>query len=328
MHDRRGFTLIELLIAMFLSMLVISAGYSVFYGSSRAATMQTQDSRMQDNARTAMDALARGFRMVGLNVKNGNYPPGESINGVVGQKFLPVDHNNAPDSVTILGGSMGTGWKTTLAASAVQGADTIAVADASQIDPGDIIAIGLEHTAKVASVNKLSKSVQLETTNLPAALLNMDFQGPAAGMTAAEITLVRGMTFAVDESDIIPVLTVSTGGPPQPLAEGIEDMQIEYGVDADDDRLIRDGEWVHDPESASIGGITADYRKKVRLVRITIVARTDQEDPSLRGTERWVPTDKISKIGNRDPRKVTDGYRRFILTRVVKCRNLDILETL
>lgn len=330
MADQRGFTLIELLIAMVLAMMVLSAGYSVFYGSGRAATMQTQDTRMQDNARMAMDVLARSYRMAGLNVKFSNYPNGTAtVDGsLFGEKLLHTDHDDAPDSVTVLGASMGTGWQTSLANSANQGDQSFTVKDASQINAGDIIAIGLEHTAIVKQVNKLTGAVTLETLglSLPAATLNMNFQGPAAGKTAAAVTLVKSVALNIaDDKYGMPVLYMNN----QPLAEGIEDLQIEYGVDRDDDRIIQDGEWFSTPDNVPVGGAFADLRSKVRLVRITLVARTEREDPALRGQSRCVPSDCVSKIGNREARKnVTDGYRRFILTREVKCRNMDVMETL
>jgi hypothetical protein len=59
-------------------------------------------------------------------------------------------------------------------------------------------------------------------------------------------------------------------------------------------------------------------------VRITIVTRTAQPDPVLVNVPQTIPA-----IEDRPQRNnVMDGYRRFILTRIVKTRNIEAIHSL
>lgn len=339
MYKQRGFTLIELLIAILLTMAVLSAGYSVFYGSSKATVMQTQLSRMQDNARMAMDVLARNFRRAGFGVNFSNYPAGIVIrpanppityDGVTSEKLRHENHTDAPDAVTIVGGWQG--WKTRFERTALAQASQIKVVDASMIQAGDVIGIGLTHSAPVGAI---AGTVLTLNDTIQHARLNMKYYGDLNELGNPEVdennfTRSGEMVVKVEANRFEIVSEVfSTGSIPvlkqdgQPVAEGIEDMQFEYGVDTNDDKIIQDAEWTHTPDQVSFGGAVSDMREKIRLVRITIVARTDNPDPVLVGSTRTVPA-----IADRAARDVTDGYRRLVLTRMVKCRNMDILPTL
>jgi hypothetical protein len=102
----------------------------------------------------------------------------------------------------------------------------------------------------------------------------------------------------------------------EPIAEDIEDLQIAYGVDRNNNRIIEAGEWTNTPAGNEID--------LIRLARITIVARTAQPDPLLIGVAQTIPA-----IEDRPQRNnVTDGYRRFILTRIVKTRNIEAIYSL
>jgi type IV pilus assembly protein PilW len=315
--SQRGFTLVELLIAIFLAMMAVAAGYAIYFGSSRAATMQTQDARMQDNARMAMDVLTRNFMRTGFLVNFANYPPGFAMNGLT-SKLQAANSNSAPDSVQIIVPSTGT--LATLQDTAPKGATLVALSSAPSFSAGAVIGIGLTDTALVTNVT--GSNVTLDATATSGAL-NLEYPGEtAANKAATTIVRLTTTTFSINQADLMHPVLEQDG---TPLAEDIEDLQIAYGVDTNNNKIIEAGEWTSTPLSSQID--------QIRLLRVTIVARTAQEDPSLRGVvgvgpQRLVPPDG-STIEDRPARNVTaDGYRRYILTRIIKCRNTNTVATL
>jgi hypothetical protein len=210
--------------------------------------------------------------------------------------------------------------------SADRGADTLiltAGSDMTKIQVDGVIGVGLTYSGVVTGVNAGTRTVTLDTS-VPTGALNMYFPGNKLqdGVTdsnqiAAPVRLLTRTRYYIDTSDAAhPVLMQQEQGTPEPIAEDIEDLQIAYGVDSNNNRIIENNEWVN--------SVTTDGDiDRIRLVRITIVARTSQPDPALSGVQQTIPA-----IEDRPQRLRTDGYRRFILTRIVKTGNLDAINTL
>jgi len=324
--QKRGFTLIELMIAIVLGMLVMSAGYMVFQGSNRATREQSQDNRMQDNARVAMDVLARNFRRAGFLVNFTSYPVGQAVDTMT-TKITTSNSAAAPDEVTILGGTLSTGGtistSRTLLRSADRGSSTLVLTDVSGITVGSVIGVGLTYSGVVTVVNAGSRTVTLNTTN-PTGATNMSYPGvflqdgvTPSNQTPEPVRLLTRTRYFIDSATnpAHPVLQQTTQGTTEPIAEDIEDLQIAYGVDRNNNRIIEAGEWTFTP--------TANEIDKIRLVRVTLVARTANPDPLLRNVAQTIPF-----IEDRPQRIVNDGYRRYILTRIIKTKNLDAIFTL
>jgi type IV pilus assembly protein PilW len=331
-HEQ-GFTLMELIIAIFLGMLVLSAGYTVFQGSNRATREQNQDNRMQDNARMAMDVLARNFRRAGFMVNFLSYPPGQQIN-LVSSKLVALNNiatSNGADGVTILSApSTSIGL---LQRSAPRGSSTLVFTEVTGIAVGDVIGIGLTYTGVVAGVNAGSKTLTLNTT-VPTGATNMAYPGVKledgvtdSGQEPAPLRLVNAVNYTINwgtaagpncGSATHPVLQhiVANSMTCEPIAEDIEFLQIAYGVDRNNNRIIEAGEWTNAPTSNEID--------RIKLARITIVARTPQPDPLLVNVPQTIPA--IEDRPQQD--NVRDGYRRFILTRIVKTRNIEAIYSL
>lgn len=99
------------------------------------------------------------------------------------------------------------------------------------------------------------------------------------------------------------------------LANGIEDLQVVWIFDLDDDNVI-------DVVAEQRGnGVQADYEsdeytaRDLRQLRIRLVSRARREDPGFDGQpQTWF---------NRQPIAANDGYRRRSLETRVRLRNLD-----
>jgi type IV pilus assembly protein PilW len=79
LKKRRGFTLVEILVALAIGALLTSGFIEIFSSSKKTYMIQDNLSRLQENARFAMDFLARDIRMAGhIN----NAVPSSTFNGV------------------------------------------------------------------------------------------------------------------------------------------------------------------------------------------------------------------------------------------------------
>jgi len=101
----------------------------------------------------------------------------------------------------------------------------------------------------------------------------------------------------------------------EPLAEGIEDLQVAVGVDTNNDGVIsEDGttadEWMYNASGdAALSGT-------VHAVRITLIARSVQQDiGAVSAYKRPAAEDHAAASTN-------DKYRRRVLRSMVELRNI------
>lgn len=305
----RGFTLIELMVVMVLVMLALAAGYVYFWGSQRASSQRTLTAEMEDNARMAMEVIAQNLRMAGAMVDFNNYSYISNGYITLGTKLLHTNSTTGPDQLSVI---MGTSVQPvgTLAADVKRGDNSIT----ASIDPsvslsaGDIISFCYATSSSIDSIvaNGANKLITIST---PAASF---CPGPrttphADGETVYLISSMPTFEIKNDASSGKPVLYMDN----QPLAENIEDLQFEFGIDRNGDFVVSSDEWTSTPN-------TDDYRF-ARLIRVTIVARTNNE---VKGFEKQVPhADAADHIWDPNDAAYKDGYIRFVMQRVVKLRN-------
>ncbi len=96
-----------------------------------------------------------------------------------------------------------------------------------------------------------------------------------------------------------------------PIAEDIEDLQFEFGLDTDEDDFV--DLWVPNETSSAL---TLEMKDQVRLVRIDVLGRTSSEH---RGYTNTRPAIEDNPAGT-----VIDGYRRKLLQVTVSVRNMNL----
>jgi len=250
----KGLTLIELMVAMAISAILIAAIYRTFISQQKTYTVQEQVVDMQQNVRVAINKMMREIRMAGF----GNVSDVIGLTGGV-NGFIEVI-TPAQTEITIL---LGSRQISTLAADAIGDRNQITLANAEEASQFDGTAHRFISIGGIESNTIQSRSGAILTLDKPLKLTHKitDLEGKPLSVPVFKI---QAITYKLGTSDGKPVLqrNENTGGGSQPLAENIENLQFEY-LDAN--------------------GITTTNPGDIRMIRVTITARTRMADPEFKG---------------------------------------------
>lgn len=271
-----GLTLVELLIAMVISLLLLGGIHRIFVGSTTTYAVTDQLSRTQENGRFAMhvlrsDLLNAGFlgclQDVGAYINVLNNPSDFDVN--FGQAIYGLEATGsnawADDSGAVIptntgAGDMGLG-------SPVSGSDILVIRG---VDPNTTIEVVQKMPIQSADIKLTAGLSSLLDTSGGDILLITDCEGATVFQTTSytdsngntvhntgvgtpgnatknlghayaegsQIFFPQTRTYYIQNNpNNEPALFEKIGsGTAQELAEGIENMQIRYGEDVDDDR--------------------------------------------------------------------------------------------
>jgi type IV pilus assembly protein PilW len=312
--NARGFSLSELLVALLIGALVVAAALSVFLRSMSDYRLSDRTARLTDNARQALDLLEREIRSAGYW-------------GLTDQGAVIAGHA-ALDAPVPAGLNVGGGCATNLALdleTAVTSADARYAVDAGhglvcraapsgRSQPGaDTLTI-----RRANSANAVPERGRLQlSTRRTSGRLVADGSG-APGANGAELHDLEASVFYVSMDSTqrpgLPSLrrkrlTGGSGGPrfeDEELVTGIEDLQIELGLDSmsDADDIV---DHYVDPTTVPPAGAA-------RTVRLWVLARAEDTDATY--------TDAlVRRYANRELAAPRDGFRRVLVSRTVLIRN-------
>jgi len=330
--SNKGVTLIELMIVMVIAAVLVAGIYSLFMTQQRSYFVQDQVSGVQQDARVALDIMARDIRMAGAMIG------GQGFN-IHGAQFAVTPDNGSastggtpatsPDRITVAGAAdqfMSGGNPVTVSSVDVSAqdvtlgvynpvTDTWSDADIGSFfdDTGTKSFVSFEGDAMNAlyQIQPSGINGQILTLNPtpPANLATvLDATGSPAVATevGARVYRVDDITYQVQNGTL---QRVENGGTPQPFAgDGtttvVEDLQFAYQVAGDTTN------WYNTPVEA---GAT---NTAIRMVRISLVVRTAVPDPEDTTFNQPSLEDHTGSLAG------PDGFRRRVYATVVKVRNL------
>lgn len=267
--QQRGYTLVELMVAITIGLFLLGGIGMVFVSSKQTYRMQDSLWQLQDNSRFAMEFLIKDLRMAGFRgCSNSAITPVNTLNN--GTDF---DYNFTVGVQGFEGA--GSSWSPSLPTAIssanpppAAGSDVITLRRAQEPGIGVTAPFMSNNSAAlhVDADNGLSQfDIVLVTDCSAAAILQVSGANPGASGTIAHNTGVGtpgnatsdlGKIFR-DDAEIMKLVTVSyfiapgtsvagsrslwrkVGvGTPEELAEGVENMQILYGEDTDNDRSV------------------------------------------------------------------------------------------
>jgi hypothetical protein len=228
---------------------------------------------------------------------------------------------NTSDQLTVV---MPHGSVVTSLTAAYNGTTSVAVAEATGLTVGTYLLITDFNTGHLVKVTG-------GTGTGPQTLTVDSIAGctgaiPTGGypIGAMVIRALRARFYVeVLSGDTVPMLMMDPDGDPttnnsEPIAEGIENMEVAFGVDTNGDGVLavenatpNNDEWL-----GNVAGETVyTTQTNVRAIRITLVARTTKE-------AMGVNTYRLPAIEDRDANVATDNFRRRILRSTIEVRNL------
>jgi type IV pilus assembly protein PilW len=304
-----GVTLIELMIVLVIAAVLVAGVYSLFITQQRSYAVQDQVAGAQQDARAALDIMAREIRMAGFGTGAGSdsgftdgsnsitissNPSGDTY------QFAVEPSNNAtgPDTLTVVLGAVALG---TVSGVTV---NTVTLTSAAPTTTPVLFSFDLLPGRLYQGSMSDSTTITITSTGFPSGTSKI-IGGKAYG--------VQAITYSVTAPNGSPGVGVlrrneNTGSGAQPLAgDGIntfvEDLQFAYQVAGDTTN------WHNTSAEA---GTTND---NITMVRINLVVRTAVEDTKDQNYTR--PT-----LEDHDGSTTNDGYRRRVYTTEVKVRNL------
>jgi type IV pilus assembly protein PilW len=317
-----GFTIIEMMIAMVLGLILIGGIAGLFAGSRQSFKVDEQVSRMQDEARFALDEIAGDLRMAGY-LAEALVPAAITRDAglAVGTDCGPAAQANwmlnFSDTGTGELNSLTTVDNATAAAAAaayscIAGSEIKANSDIVGIKrlAGGITAT-VENGATYIRSNGTVHTMYTEppTTALTAPAPFEDWQyGPA-------IYFIQPFTQAGDGIPSLCRKVLTEGSPPnvttECIAQGIEDLQIEFGIDTTGNG---------DPNRYLAAPTLAQLQFAV-TARIFLLAQTMENDFSYTDDRTYALSNAPNYVPN-------DNYRRRVYSKTVAIHNLRNIKLL
>jgi prepilin-type N-terminal cleavage/methylation domain-containing protein len=272
--NKNGLTLIELLVAVVISALVIAGLYRAFIGQQKTHAIQEQIVDMQQNARTAVNRMMSEIRMAGF----GNVSMVLPVTFSTGT-FNNVLNLNAPTagSLTIVSA---VGGISILTATGGIGQNQIVVSTLTD-DLGN--ALFDTSNKKYVSIGGL-ESYAITSVDNGTKTLTLNGSLTYNHAIGTPIFNIKALSYQVTSVNGIPTLLrdENSGIGAQPLADSIDNLQFDY----------RDA-----------GGNPTANPLDIRIIRISLTAKVERQDPDLNDG---------------------DGYRRRQIVSNIHLRNMGI----
>ena len=267
LKGEKGFSIIELLIVLAISGILTSALYQTFIGLQKTYAIQDQVVEVRQNVRYTIDRMTREIRMAGYG---GNILESFGSVNTYPNLINPVNGVDQ-DFITIVMADEVAKLSQNTASGSIQ-------LILSGSNPGEMFDTDKKkYLCLNGQNNYLVQSVSGNTVTLTTPLLEDH-------LINESVSLVKAITYKILPSTTDLVRDENTGEGGQAVAEGVEDLQLKY--------TLSDGTVVDSPTTPS----------DIRIVSITVTARTKMNDPQYPG----------------------DGCRRQSLTSLVEVRNLSL----
>ncbi|MDH4216602.1 MAG: PilW family protein [Gallionella sp.] len=340
---QRGLSLVELMISITIGLLILAALSTLFVNQSKTRAELDKSNRMIDNGRYALEVLSDNLRLAGyygefsptatIPGAPGALPdPCTTTAADISAALLLAVQGYEATAQTSQITSLPCGFTYTAGngLSLKPGSDILAMRRASTATP--IVAgaaIANTHYLQVSRCQYDAVPYKLSTTPADFTLRKSSNCTPASGAPYADLrnflvqvyfvapsnnatVVVPGSGCAV--GDCIPTLKryeIDQSNPSTnqfvvtPLVEGVEYMQVDYGLDAGTDGV---------PDSFITAPVLADWPNIV-AVRINILARNNEPTSGYKDTKTY----SLGIAGTFGP--FNDSYKRHVYTQFVRLTN-------
>ena len=321
-----GVTLIELMVALAIGGFLMIGAVSVFLQARQTFRLTDSIARLQETGRFALDALEPEIRMAhywGLTTQtvaiegragpadaNGLGPDNCGTNWTIDFDKAVEGSNNAYTWACAAGPVGGNGASDT--------SDTLVVRRVSENEPAALVDDTLYLQTRRSSTSRLFTG-----TSPPAEFLPISAAAPSETRTVLVTGYYVGKSSALGAN--MPslrrkVFTGDTSGnvADEEVLPGVEDMQIQFGVDTDPfggpnrgsiDRYVNPGDPILTP-----GNVAFIPDAEILAVRIWLRIRAENPETGYHDTRTYAYADQNVAAPN-------DAYRRVLLSKTIYLRN-------
>ena len=314
-NPHRGFTLIEMLVAMALAMLVMGAVAVVFSGTSRNRGDLERSSRLSDNAHYTLDLLTDEIQIAGFYAEMVTAGSAWQVPDPCSTTLAAQGWSNAPFNVPVpLFGYEADAVAPSCLASRKAGTAIVVTRRVS----GETTLPAAASGGAFLQVSKcLTDPLTWKVSNVAAdfTLHNLDC------VTVADVRALVVRTYYVAScnvcgTDTIPTLKraelVGNAIVVTPIAEGVENLQVEYGFDGNNDG--NPDQYLTAPDAA-LGAAYGQW-SNVMSARVHVLFRSTDAQPGYADVTK---TFNLGPAGFTQP--AGDGYRRVVLSSIALLRN-------
>ncbi len=314
-NKQTGLTLVELMVALAIGSFLMIGAVQIYSQSRQAFVVNESIARVQETAQFAMDTIEADLRMASNWGRNSRAlaVEGRSIAGTPNPNGLPEPNE------------CGDGWALNIAMTVDGDNNGFTLPCAAQ---GGLQANTDSFTVRrvtVAPAALQAGRLQVQTTRIQGSLF-ADGNVPA-GFSPVDSTthnLLVNSYYVAADSNLIPgvptlrrkSLGVIGGGPgiiDQEIAPGVENMQIQLGIDVNEDntvdRYVNPGDAVYDPEA--VGFIPG---ARVMTARVWLVVRGITAEVGIQQVRGFQPGDVNLGVPN-------DAFRRIQVSKTILLRN-------
>ena len=329
-----GFSIIELMVAITLGLIILGGLAALFANASAARNEIERNSRQIENGRFAIELLGDDLRIAGfygeLNVRALPAPPAP---GPLRDpcSLLPDDWN-AAITVAVFGYDNGVGAPGCIPANLKPNTDILVVRRVATCEAGVGGCAALVAGAPYIQTSRCSDQIAVTPYRLgPHGSTTWDMmrRNCAVGVTTTQrLYVVHIYYVATDNGNGSPIPTLTrldfngAAFTTLPMVEGIEEFQVEYGIDVNGDGSP--DEYGADPNTFTIAGCTTcsaiENWTNIVTVRINLLARNIDPSPNYADTKTYT----IGRDAAGADYTVTPGgaFRRHAYTGLVRVVNV------
>ena len=311
-----GMTLIELMVALAIGMFLMIGAMTVFMQSRTTFKVTESISRLQENARFALEALESDVRMAQywgfvsrgeliLGRRDPTQPPGIGP-ATCGQNWT-INLNQA-----VQGTNNSYGWACAGQAPVEVNSDTLVVRHV-----GDDLVTPPNLAGQLAVVTSRYNGTVFNTAAIPGGY------DVAGGFAQVHRLMVNGYYVRRAAGTVPPALrrkTLQTDGTigDEEVMSGVEDLQVQFGIDTDPpgaanrgsvDRYVNPDNPIIDPTNAAF-----DPNVEILAVRVWLRIRAERPENGFVDQTNYVYADQnVPAIG--------DSFRRVLVSKTIYLRN-------
>ena len=322
-RKQTGLTLVELMVALAIGSFLMIGAIQIYNQSRQAFVINESIARVQETAQFAMDTIEADLRMASNWGRNsrGLAVEGRSIDGDENPTNLPQPDNNcAADWVLNLAlpiDGVNNGYGLDCAATGGSQVDsdviTIRRASVSPVEEGELADVG-EGRLMIQST-RIQGEI-FEGTTIPGSFSPADSSTHSLIVTSYYVSPTSTLIDGVPTLRRHRLVGGGVAGPrivDEEVAPGVENLQIQLGIDVDQDntvdRYVNPGDPIYNPNA--VGYVPG---ARVMTARIWMIVRGINIEPGIQDNHDFEP-------GDVDLGVQTDSFRRMQVSKTILLRN-------